>query len=589
MAAREAMPDICVSVSGDSVTLEGSGTASSADRGLLAAICGVPRWSVDGSVDASDSAARLLRRYESRGADLLDELSGTFALCIVDRARNRIIAAADRLGVQRIHYECGPDGVRIASSLAALVKSRGHAPGLDPQALYDYVYFHMIPAPRTIYAGIRTLRRAELLTIDHLSATTRRYWRPDWSPEVVEGVAAYEQTRVLLRRAVERSLDTDPSGAACFLSGGLDSSSVAGTAAGVVAPRAMPAFSIGFDEAAYDESEYARAAAERFGLDWHRHELTADELLESLPAVVASTDQPFGNSSALAVYHCARVAREHGFRRMLAGDGGDEIFGGNSRYEKQLLFERFAGLPLGVRTAVVAPVVSALSAVPGLAVARKLDSFVRQANVALPDRLQSYNYLHRHEPREVFTPRLLAHLDTEEPLDLLRAEFADTGDPHPVNRMLHLDWQFTLQDNDLVKVNSMCRHAGIEVAYPMLDDELVQFSCHVAATDKVRRGDLRRFYRRAMRGFLPDAVIDKKKHGFGLPFGVWTRSHAGLHRLASTSIDALKARRIFEPAFLDRVLSLHRDVHAAYYGELVWILMVLELWFQHRLPDAAGA
>src|SRR5262249_866675 len=160
----------------------------------------------------------------------------------------------------------------------------------------------------------------------------------------------------------------------------------------------------------------------------------------------------------------------------------------------------------------------------------------------------------------VFAAGLLDRIDRDAALGLLRSEYDETDDASAVNRMLHLDWQFTLQDNDLVKVNSMCRHAGIDVAYPMLDDELVAYSCRIPAHDKVRRGDLRRFYRRAMRGFLPDAIIDKKKHGFGLPFGVWTRSHAGLHELAAGSIAALKRRNIFEPRFLDRVLTLHRDV-----------------------------
>jgi asparagine synthase (glutamine-hydrolysing) len=270
---------------------------------------------------------------------------------------------------------------------------------------------------------------------------------------------------------------------------------------------------------------------------------------------------------------------------MLAGDGGDEIFAGNSRYAKQLLFERFAQWPAWLRMGVVAPLTSLAAKAP-LPLARKLNSYVAQANVPLPDRLQSYNFLHRHAPQELFPAAVLERVDTREPLAMLRTEYAEAGETGPVNRMLHLDWQFTLQDNDLVKVNTMCRHAGIEVAYPMLDDELVAFSCRIRPEDKLRDDDLRRFYRRAMRGFLPDAVIDKKKHGFGLPFGVWTRTHASLRTHATGAIESLRDRRLFEPAFLERALALHSDVHAAYYGELVWILMVLELWFTARMPEA---
>jgi asparagine synthase (glutamine-hydrolysing) len=433
-------------------------------------------------------------------------------------------------------------------------------------------------------AGGPTLLRAELLDVGHNQLETRRYWQPSWTADVSDDAPAHAQVRELLQRAVEREIGKEPGNTACFLSGGLDSSTVAGMAAKARSPRPMPAFSVGFDEPAYDESEFARAAAETFNLDWHRYELRADVAAASLPGVAAAFEQPFGNSSALAVHHCIRAARERGYTRMLAGDGGDEIFGGNSRYAKQLLFERFAALPAWLREGVVAPT-TALSARLPLSALRKVDSYVRQANVPLPDRLQSYNFLHRHAPREVFTPAVLERVEPFEPLEMLRTEYFGAGDPHAVNRMLHLDWQFTLQDNDLVKVNTMSRLGGVEVAYPMLDDDLVAYSCRIRPDDKVRDGELRRFYRHAMRGFLPDTIVDKKKHGFGLPFGVWTRSHTGLKNRATQAIGSLRRRNLFNTEFLDRALAVHGDVHAAYYGELVWILMVLELWLEAHCPD----
>jgi len=584
-ASRVASADLCVSVRDGGATVRGPSRATIDERRLHCAVAGTPRWlaSDAGSKAIGDAAATLLDLYMARGDALLDSLAGAFAFCIVDLERGRTLAAADRMGVWRLHYQHDRGRLLISSSLATLVQQCETRPPVDLQALYDYVYFHMIPAPRTIYAGVRTLRRAELLSVDRDRAATGRYWQPAWRTDVADTPAAHAETRELLSRAVARSLAGEGS-TACFLSGGLDSSSVAGMAAKVRSPQPMPAYSIGFDTAAYDETEFARAAAAAFRLDWHRHELTADETALTLPGVAAAFDQPFGNSSALAVYHCARTARERGCRRMLAGDGGDEIFGGNSRYAKQLLFERFARWPAWLRRGVIAPLTGLVAKTP-LPLARKLDSYVTQANVPLPDRLQSYNFLHRHAPRELFSAAILERVDPLEPLAMLRTEYAEAGETGPVNRMLYLDWQFTLQDNDLVKVNTMCRHAGVEVAYPMLDDELVAFSCRIGPQDKLRDGDLRRFYRRAMRGFLPDTVIDKKKHGFGLPFGVWTRTHAGLRAHATGAIESLRDRRLFEPAFLDRVLALHGDVHAAYYGELVWILTVLELWFAARLPD----
>jgi asparagine synthase (glutamine-hydrolysing) len=144
--------------------------------------------------------------------------------------------------------------------------------------------------------------------------------------------------------------------------------------------------------------------------------------------------------------------------------------------------------------------------------------------------------------------------------------------------MLYLDWQITLADNDLRKVTRACELAGIEVSYPLLDDAVVELSTRIPSAQKLRHGRLRHFYKEATRDFLPAAIIEKEKHGFGLPFGVWLVEHAGLRDLARDSLEALKQRRLIRPDFIDRVLALHAEQHASYYGELVWVLVVLELW-----------
>jgi asparagine synthase (glutamine-hydrolysing) len=295
--------------------------------------------------------------------------------------------------------------------------------------------------------------------------------------------------------------------------------------------------------------------------------------------------EPFGNSSAVAVYHCALQARKAGFDFMLAGDGGDEIFGGNARYAKQFVFERYSRIPAFLRTGLLEPGVRAALSGTGLSLLRKAQSYIEQAKVPLPDRLQSYNYLHRNQLSDVFSAAFLQDINPDEPLEMLREEYRSCSSDEPLDRMLQLDWRFTLHDNDLVKVNSMCRLAGTDVAYPMLDRELVDFACQLPTDWKIRRGDLRWFYRTAMRGFLPDLIIDKEKHGFGLPFGVWTRTHDDLRGIAESSVAALSKRGIFQDEFLKDTLQKHRDVHAGYYGELIWILMILEIWLQKHAPD----
>ena len=146
--------------------------------------------------------------------------------------------------------------------------------------------------------------------------------------------------------------------------------------------------------------------------------------------------------------------------------------------------------------------------------------------------------------------------------------------------MMYLDWQYTLADNDIRKVSHMCALADIDVAYPMLDDELIDFSCSIPSAQKLKNQNLRDFYKKALTGWLPDQTINKSKQGFGLPFGVWMQQHKPLQEMAYDNLLALKNREYFNPEFINRLIDLHNADHAAYYGELIWILTVLELWMQ---------
>lgn len=499
---------------------------------------------------------------------------------VIDQTRADLVVVAAPIGLRQVYWTVSADGLALGASPAAL----GAGPGarLRLQSLYEYVYFHMLPGPASVFEGIEKLDGGHQLRWDGSRTEVMRYWRPAFHDGPAPSEAeARQRLHELLSRAVERCLE-DGAPAGAFLSGGLDSSTVAGMAARV--RPGLPTVSMGFDVQGYDEMEYARIAARRFATRPLEYYVTPEDLLATLPAIAAACAEPFGNSSAAAAYHCARIAREHGLTRLLAGDGGDEIFGGNERYAKQLVFERYGRVPASIRRGLLEPSVSAAARITRAFPIGKAESYIQQAQVPLPDRLQSYNFLHRHDPAEVFNEDVLAAVDRERPLRLLRDEYRAPEAQSPIDRMLFLDWKFTLHDNDLVKVNSMCAMAGIEVAYPMLDQDLVDFTLGLPADWKVRHGELRWFYKRAMRGFLPDEIIAKQKHGFGLPFGAWMRAHDGLRRLSEEALAELGNRKIFRREFLQDALRMHRDGHASYYGELVWILTVLELWLQAHHP-----
>ena len=343
-------------------------------------------------------------------------------------------------------------------------------------------------------------------------------------------------------------------------------------------------YSIGFEAEGYDEMEYARLASRHFGTDHHEHYISPADLVRLIPLVAAHHDQPFGNSSALPTYFCAMKAREDGVTRLLAGDGGDELFGGNTRYAKQSVFAWYDAMPAAMRAKFLEPIANsgALDKIPLLS---KGASYVRQARVAMPDRLQTYNLLTRLGASEVLTPAFLAQTNQTEPENQQRAVWAESQGAGFVNRMLAYDWHYTLAENDLPKVRSSTELAGVSARYPFLDQAIVEFSSRLPDDFKLRRLKLRWFFKEALRGFLPDEIISKKKHGFGLPFGVWATRHDQLKALARDSVVGLGERGIVKPQFSTVLMDRLLPEHPGYYGELVWIMMMLEQWFRHHAPN----
>lgn len=508
---------------------------------------------------------------------LLDRLQGPFGLAFYDGANERLYLATDRFGVVPIYYAPVPDGGAVWGASTQLIRNHPAVPeALSRQALFHYLYFHMIPSPATPYEGIYKMRPGEVVVIARAGVEHRRYWMPAFNESGVDEAALAEEVRSALLQGVSRSAADRPG---TFLSGGLDSSTVTGLLA-----RArqgdVDAYSIGFSAEGYDEMEYARLAARHFGVRHHEHYVTPDEVVAAVPAIAAAYDEPFGNSSAVPTYLCARLAADNGSTILLAGDGGDELFAGNARYLKQRVFEYYGRLPAPMRG--LLETAQGRGWADGLPYARKLYRYVEQARIPLPDRLQSYNFMERQPLAEILAPGVLADVELEASRALLREEYHLDPDASYLNRMLRLDWRFTLADNDLRKVGAMTGRAGVGVRYPMLDDAVVAASLRIPSRLKMGRHGLRAFYKQAFRELLPEAILTKTKHGFGLPFGVWISTHPGLHQLAYDAIISLKKRDLILPAYLDQLADRHREEHAAYYGELIWVLMMLELWFQNE-------
>ncbi|MBS3955270.1 MAG: asparagine synthase [Methylomicrobium sp.] len=530
---------------------------------------------------AKDQLQKLAERFIEKGSSSLNQAEYPFNGLMFNPAKKEILLMTDFLGLTHLYYAQIPGGLVFGSTADAVIAHPLVSDEVSQQTVYDYLYFHHCPSPNTIYKQVKKLEGGQLLVYKEGKVTLRYYWVPEFSENrrVSNEEAGKNLKEKLIDAVRQAAVGSDQTGA--FLSGGLDSSSVAG-ALSEVYPGQARTYTMGFPVEGYDEIEYARIAVDRFKTRSNEYYLTPEDTVTAIPKIAAYYDEPFGNSSALAAYYCAKMAKDSGINVMLAGDGGDELFAGNERYAKQLLFDKYYQIPGLARHLLK----SGLTHAPEIFLKNKIifkaKRYVEQAEMPLPDRLQDYNFMNRHSANDIFNADFLDAIDVNSPIQSLRDCYNRPGKASALNRMLYMDWKTTLHDNDLVKVNKMCEMAGVEVRYPLLDKSIIDLSCQIPSSDKLKGQQLRWFYKEAMRNYLPDQIINKSKHGFGLPFGIWLKDHQPLKELAYDSINSLKKRDYLRSDFLDHAINMHQSVHAAYYGELIWILMMLEQWFQAK-------
>ena len=538
---------------------------------LLVILEGRPQWqdSALAEVEKNHGAAQALAEGFIRyGRSVLDKIHGPFALCLLEPERRYALLAIDRPGIRPMGFYCRNGLLVFGSQLDQIAGHPGVEAVIDPQAIFNYLYFHVIPSPGSIYSGISKLQPGEFLEFNDGQLTRDFYWQLHYNDSNCSKKELLAQLQPQLEQSVLACAPDLQTGA--FLSGGLDSSTVTGVYQ-KIANRPVDVFTMGFAADGYDEMEYARITAAHFKVNLHEYYVTPADVLQAIPLIAQTYDEPFGNDSAVPAYYCAKFARELGMNRLLAGDGGDEYFAGNSRYAKQKIFDLYRHVP-GLAKSILEPLAFNL---PPL---RKLKSYIEQARIAMPERMETYNFLHRTPLAEIFSEDFLKQINPDQPLEYLRNTYNRTSKDDLIKQMLFLDDKFTLADNDLRKVNRMCELAGIDVDYPMLQDNLLEFSASIPSKWLMERFELRSFYKEGLRDFLPKETLRKSKQGFGLPCGVWMSSDKELNQFAEASLAGITKRGFMNPAYIKNIIELHQSGHASYYGVMIWLLVILEQW-----------
>jgi len=532
-------------------------------------------------------AETLASLYLLRGPDFVRHLQGAFSIAIWDERLQHLLLAVDRFGFKTLYWNLD-DGERLlfASRVGTVRAAQDEPARVNPSAIAQFLLFSVLPAPLTIFKGIERLSPGFALTFNKdANVTTRRYWDLEYKEDTSQDDGHWaRELREELRAAVYRHLvDCSAATTGAYLSGGTDSSSVVAFMSDRFKP--VPSFSISFPIDSYNEIGFARTTAECFATRHHERCLSPEDAAAAIPKLIRYYDEPFANSSAIASYHCALLAHENGVDTLLAGDGGDELFGGNARYALDKKFALYHSIPRWMRRILIEPAARLLPATDGrLSLPRR---YIRRAQIPNPRRILSYNLFLNKEAQEIFEPDFLEHVPEPASLAIAEEHFRSAQASSELNRLLYMDVKMTLADNDLRKVSGTAELAGIRVRYPFLDTRLVEFSGRIPANLKLKGLEKRYIFKQAMKGILPDKVLQKKKHGFGVPLGEWFLQDRGLKSLVQDVLrdGRTRHRGYFRQGFLDQLISLHQQGNAGYYGEIVWYLVALELWHREHLES----
>src|SRR5438132_6559762 len=508
----------------------------------------------------------LLHLYEQHGDGFAARLRGMFAVAIWDAPRRRLVLARDRFGIKPLYYRDAGGELEFASELRALPRGE-----IDLDALEAFLAFNSIPAPLTIFRKVRKLPPGQLLLWEDGRVKLERFARPAPVPAAElrddEEAELVEELRSRMRDSVRAHLVSDvPVGV--LLSGGVDSALLAALAASE-SSEPLRTFSIGFEERSFDELDDARRVAERYGTH-HRELVLRPDAALLLPALADAFDEPFADSSALPTYLVSRLAAED-VKVALSGEGGDELFGGYYTYAADLLALRAGGLARLAR-----PLVECLpTSTARASFDYRAKRFVRAAHLPPLER--------HHGWKEIFSPddraRLTGRRSEFDPVDLLRARFAETEGAELLARLQDVDFGIYLVDDLLVKTDRASMAHSLEARVPYLDTVVTNLALALPTRHKIRGLAKKVLLRKAVAPLLPPEVVHGRKRGFSIPAAAWLRGELAPFARATLSADTLTRQGLFRPETVSRLI----DEHVAGVDDRsrqLWGLLSFTLWYE---------
>lgn len=530
----------------------------------------------------------IIHLFEEEGSAGIARLVGMFALALWSEKTRTLVLARDPIGIKPLVYYWDGKIFLFASEIKALLADPTIRKEIDLEALDLYLSLNYIPAPHTIFKNIRKLRPGHILTVCDGVLQEEKFWDiPAATTPDSTDPRDFKETKATLFRSLEEAVRSQmvadvPLGA--FLSGGIDSSVIVGLMARN-ASRPVKTYAIGFkDMPMYDESAYAREVAAFHKTEHHEIMLDSREIIDTIPAVLASLDEPFGDSSAVPTYVVAReTARD--VTVALSGDGGDELFAGYRMYKGEAWHRRYCLIPGLLRAGLLEPLIRSLPDSRDNKYGehiRRIKKFLRGAKDTLPERFLAWNELFSPESKQVLltdeyrTDRALAPELFAAALDRLPSD--------PVNRMLYTDLTISLPSDMLYKVDMMSMCHSLEVRVPLLDHRVCELAFTIGGEWKIKHGRSKYVFIETFKEILPQSLHNRPKWGFEMPISRWLKSDLRYLIEENLSRERIVREGIFHyptvKKLIDKLMSNRSDT-----SWQIWNLIVFQVWLSRYMEQ----
>lgn len=524
----------------------------------------------------------ILHAFEEWGIDCLHKFRGMFAIVLWDEKRGDLWLIRDRIGVKPLYYSIHNSRVTFASEIKALLKDPEQKRAVNEEALFHYLSFLTTPAPQTLFQGINKLPCGTWLRINRVGEIVEhRYWDVLDHTRSTVGLSdevAAKQILAELRTAVRlRKVSDVPVGV--FLSGGIDSSTNAALFSEGEGGQ-VKTFSIGYEgeyQSYQNELQYAKRVADEVGAEYHEKLLKIDDLIDFLPKMVHLQDEPIADPVCVPVYYVSKLARDNGVIVCQVGEGADELFWGYPGWKTSLQLQRYNDLPI--------PNFFKTIILVGMKLFKRERTFsyewLRRGSVNQPifwGGAEAFTETHK---KSLLSPRLrkkFADRTSWEAIRPIRERFeAKAKAPSHLNWMTYLDLNLRLPELLLMRVDKMSMGVSLEGRVPFLDHKLVELAMSLPEKMKTRQGILKYILKKAVRGVIPDEIIDRKKQGFGVPVYEWFFDRLGNE--ICRELDEFCSKTDFFRR--DEVFRLIEEGKTAQ----VWYLFNFALWWKEYIGD----